>query len=108
MQLHVYVHVVTLCNNYIPPPTLGSIANHVSASHTQKAAHACDGGKSSTSSLHSTLPLSCQVFKVPSYTRSLHYSKSTKVQTLGAVALHATTDCTDEASIIGSLNWAIV
>ena len=37
--------------------------------------------------------------------------KSTKVQTLGAVALHATctTACTDETSIIGlsSLNWAI-
>jgi len=32
------------------------------------------------------------------------------VQTLGAVALHAKTACTDEASIIGlsSLNWAIV
>ena len=27
--------------------------------------------------------------------------KSTKVQTLGAVALHATAACTDEASIIG-------
>jgi len=36
--------------------------------------------------------------------------KSTKVQTLGAVALHSTTAYTDEASIIGlsSLNWAIV
>jgi len=38
--------------------------------------------------------------------------KSTKVQTLGAVALHATTDldCTDDASIVGlgPLNWAIV
>ena len=35
--------------------------------------------------------------------------KSTKVQTLGAVALHATTDCTDDASIVGlgPLNWAI-
>jgi len=33
--------------------------------------------------------------------------KSTKVQTLGAVALHATTAYTDEATIIGlsSLNW---
>ena len=27
--------------------------------------------------------------------------KSTKVQTLGAVTLHATTDCTDDASIVG-------
>jgi len=36
--------------------------------------------------------------------------KSTKVQTLGAVALHATTDCTDGASIfgLGPLNWVIV
>ena len=36
--------------------------------------------------------------------------KSTKVQTLGTDALHATTACTDEASIIGlsSLNWATV
>ena len=36
--------------------------------------------------------------------------KSTKVQTLGAIALHATTDCTDDASIVGlgPLNWAIV
>jgi len=34
--------------------------------------------------------------------------KGTKVQTLGAVTLYATTACTDEASIIGwsSLNWA--
>ena len=31
--------------------------------------------------------------------------KSTKVQTLGT--LHATTDCTDDASIVG-FNWAIV
>ena len=38
------------------------------------------------------------------------YMKSTKVQTLGAVTLHATTACTDEASIVGlsPLNWAIV
>ena len=36
--------------------------------------------------------------------------KSTKVQTLGAIALHATTDCTEDASIVGlvPLNWAIV
>ena len=36
--------------------------------------------------------------------------KSTEVQTLGAVALHATTACTDKASIfgLGPLNWAIV
>ena len=36
--------------------------------------------------------------------------KSTKVQTLGAVGLHATTACTDDASIVGlgPLNWAIV
>ena len=36
--------------------------------------------------------------------------KTTKVQTLGTVALHATTDCTDDASIVGlgPLNWAIV
>ena len=36
--------------------------------------------------------------------------KSTKVQTLGAVTLHATTDCTDDAGIVGlgPLNWAIV
>jgi len=36
--------------------------------------------------------------------------KSSKVQTLGAVELHATTACTDEASSIGlsSLNWAII
>ena len=36
--------------------------------------------------------------------------KSTKVQTLGAVALHATTAYTDDASIVGlgPLNWAIV
>ena len=27
--------------------------------------------------------------------------KSTKVQTLGTVTLHATTDCTDDASIVG-------
>jgi len=36
--------------------------------------------------------------------------KSTKVQALGAVALHATTAaCTDDASIVGlgPLNWAI-
>ena len=33
--------------------------------------------------------------------------KSTNVQTLGAVALHATTAYTDEASIVGlgPLNW---
>ena len=36
--------------------------------------------------------------------------KSTKVQTLGAIALHATTDYTDDASIVGlgPLNWAKV
>ena len=36
--------------------------------------------------------------------------KSTKVQTLGKVALHATTACTDEASIVGSssLNWGVL
>ena len=36
--------------------------------------------------------------------------KSTKVQTLGAVTLHATTACTDDASIVGlsPLNWAVV
>ena len=34
--------------------------------------------------------------------------KSTKVQTLGAVVLHATTACTDDASIVGPLSWAIV
>ena len=36
--------------------------------------------------------------------------KGTDVQTLGAVALHATTACTDDASIVGlsPLNWAIV
>jgi len=42
---------------------------------------------------------------------TLHSSmKSTKVQTLGAVALRATTACTDEASIIGlsSLHWGKV
>ena len=41
---------------------------------------------------------------------SLVTMKSTKVQTLGVVALHATTDCTDDASIVGlgPLNWAIV
>ena len=35
--------------------------------------------------------------------------KSTKVKTLGTVALHATTDCTDDAKIVGlgPLNWAI-
>ena len=35
--------------------------------------------------------------------------KSTKVQTLSAVALHATTACTDDSSIVGldPLNWAI-
>ena len=33
----------------------------------------------------------------------------TKVQTLGAVALHATTDCTDDASIVGSqLGYSLV
>jgi len=33
-----------------------------------------------------------------------------KVQTLNAVMLHATTDCTDHASIVGlgPLNWAII
>ena len=36
--------------------------------------------------------------------------KHYKVQTLGTVALHATTACTDDASIVGlsPLNWAIV
>ena len=36
--------------------------------------------------------------------------KSTKVKTLGTVALHATTACTDDASIIdlGPFSWAIV
>ena len=36
--------------------------------------------------------------------------KSAKVQTLGTVTLRATTDCTDDASIVGlgPLNWAIV
>ena len=36
--------------------------------------------------------------------------KSTKAQTLGAVALHATTACSDDASIVvlSPLNWAIV
>ena len=36
--------------------------------------------------------------------------KSTEVQTLGTVALHATTACTDDASIDGlsPLNWARV
>ena len=36
--------------------------------------------------------------------------KSTKVQILCAVTLHATTDCIDDASIVGlgPLNWAIV
>ena len=36
--------------------------------------------------------------------------KSTKVQTLGAVTLHATTAYTDDTSIVGlgPLNWAIV
>ena len=36
--------------------------------------------------------------------------KSAEVQTLGAVALHATTDSTDDESIVclGRLNWAIV
>ena len=36
--------------------------------------------------------------------------KSTKVQTLGTVASHATTDCTDDSSIVGlgPLNRAIV
>ena len=45
----------------------------------------------------------------PSFT-STTLMKSTKVQTLGAVTLHVTTDCTDDASIagLGPLNWAIV
>jgi len=36
--------------------------------------------------------------------------KSTIVQTLGAVTLHVTKDCTDDASIValGPLTWAIV
>ena len=36
--------------------------------------------------------------------------KSTKVQTLGAVALHAITDCTDDASIVGleQLGYSLV
>ena len=36
--------------------------------------------------------------------------KSTKVETLSAVILHATTDCTDDASIVGlgPLKWAII
>ena len=36
--------------------------------------------------------------------------KTTKVQTLGAIAFHATTDYTDDAGIVGlgPLNWAIV
>ena len=40
----------------------------------------------------------------------LRVMKSTKVQTLSAVTLHATTDCTDDASIVGlgPVNWAIV
>ena len=40
----------------------------------------------------------------------MYIMKSTRVQTLGTVALHATTDCTDDASIVclGPLNWAIV
>jgi len=44
------------------------------------------------------------VYKLPSI------MKSTKVQTLGRVALHATTDCTNDTSIVGlgPLNWAIV
>jgi len=35
--------------------------------------------------------------------------KSTKVQILGTVALHARTDCKDDTSIVGlgPLNWAI-
>ena len=42
--------------------------------------------------------------------KSVFSVKSTKVQTLGAVTLRATTDCTDDASIVGlgPLNWAIV
>ena len=41
------------------------------------------------------------------YVQSQVKLKSTKVQTLSAVA---TTDCTDDASIVGlgPLNWAIV
>ena len=36
--------------------------------------------------------------------------KSTKVQTLGAVTLHATTAYADDTSIVGlsPLNWAVV
>ena len=38
--------------------------------------------------------------------------KSTKVQTLGTVTVRATTDCTDDASIVGlgplNCNWSIV
>jgi len=43
-------------------------------------------------------------------TNTTCFMKSTKVQTLSAVALHTTTDCTDGASIVGlgPLNWAIV
>ena len=42
--------------------------------------------------------------------QNMFQMKSTKVQTLGAITLHATTDCTDDASIVGlgPLNWAIV
>ena len=35
------------------------------------------------------------------YTCSVTHNYRYKVQTLGAVTLHATTDCTDDASIVG-------
>ena len=35
--------------------------------------------------------------------------KSTKVQTLGAVAMHTTTDCTDDTGIVGThLGYSLV
>ena len=59
------------------------------------------------SSLNQTKRKGLQCIFIPLFTCLM---KSTKVQTLGAVALHATTACTDDASIVvlSPLSWAIV
>ena len=47
--------------------------------------------------------MSCNTYRLTCELQSQYIVKSTKVQTLGAVTctLHATTDCTDDASIVG-------
>ena len=72
-----------------------------------KTAITMDGGLR-TVVIQKTLDLSVMQALQVLYT--INEMKSTKVQTLGAVALPTRTACTDEASIVGlsPLSWAIV